>query len=1186
VDDGRVPAPGPRARPLRAVAWCGALAFAVGVAALAARVLGWRTLALDLPGWPETSIAAAPGIAFAGIAVALLGRGRGALATATAPVAAGVALMSPSPHGVVALCAISAGVLLAAVRGSAASRLVRCLALAALGIAAAALSGLVLGVEALYGTGSNDQMSELTALALVALGCGLLVWTTAGTGGRLPLTPVVVTIGLVATVVATCSSAEHAQRTAEVELASLTALAAAELEAVTEQAIARLDDMAVGVGAARDPEHGAFDVLAGRILPETPFTGIGYVLRVPHGRVDDFSRKRGVPITERTLAGRSRPAPPRSVHLPAVRAAGAHMGMYAAGVDSLSRFPWIARTPGQADATRLTRSTLPLDLPRPAGRSTLLVSPVGGSGYIVGVLPFAAIASRMRERLPGVRFALRDEMAEPGGAGARWSSRPVDVGGRRWNLLVERPAAATARTVAVALFALLVTLVMGLASRLGTKRERHAEAARLAAEERSRRLAETSTDMLAVVDEDGLIAYLSPACRELLGVEPATLLGSRPRDLMHPDDLPQVAAAFGDAAAGAERLTVTLRLRHADGEYVWVEIRMRVLRDAAGRALEAHGSVRDISDRMAAKTAIEEAEARFRSTFEEAPIGMAITAPDGRFLRVNRALARLLGHPSAALEGRHVSVFTHADDRAADAGAMAAMVAGESDSYRAEKRYLHASGETVWAALSSTIVRRDDGTPQYFLSQMQDVTERRRHEAELRHLADHDPLTGLLNRRSFERELERHVALVERYGSRGAAMVLDLDHFKTINDTLGHGVGDELIGRVAGALRGRLRESDVLARLGGDEFAVLLPEGGREEAVEVALSVLEAVRGQAVLASSGRARRVSASIGIALFAPGRRMSGDAVLVEADLAMYEAKEAGRDRYAVAEGGGVDGALGARISWADRIRDALAEDGFVLHAQPIVDVASGRTGQYELLLRMIDLDGELIPPGAFLPVAERFDLIGEIDRWVVRRALAMLAEAGAAGHDITVEVNLSGRSTGDPELLALIERELRATGVDPARLIFEITETTAVANIPAAQEFAARLAELGCRFALDARPKAGDEAAGRGRGAGFGSFYYLKHLPFDYLKIDGEFVRHCATDPTDQLVIQAVVDIARGLGKRTVAEQAGDEATLALLRELGVDQAQGYFLGRPAPLDEWLDRLPAPCGHSRSASPAPL
>ncbi len=1017
-------------------------------------------------------------------------------------------------------------------------------------------------------------MSVLTALALLGLGSGLLVWTTDADEpyGTLPLPPLVVTLGLVAALVTTLSSAQHAQRTADTELAAQTALAAAELDALTGQATARLDDLAVGVASARDPEHGAFDALAGRILPESPFAAIGYVLRVRRQDADRFQRRRGIAVTEVTLDGRRRRAEPHRIHYPAVRAAGVHLGIFDTGADVLSQFPWTPRTVDQADATQLTRSTPSLTLAPPIGRSTLLVSPTGGSGYIVGVLPFETIVNRMRRRLPGTRFALRNGIVTASEAPARWHGELVDMAGRPWTLFVERPRADAGRTIALALITLLLTIVLGLASRLGSRRERRAQAGRIAAEERSRRLAETSTDMLTVVDADGRFAYLSPACRELLGVEPASLVGRRPLTLIHPDDLAGIKHAFADAADGADRLTVTLRLRHADGRWIWVESTLRVLRDADGRVLEAHTTVRDISDRMAAKKAIEEAEARFRSTFEEAPIGMAITAPDGHFLRVNRALGGLLGYTSAQLEGRHLREVTHPDHRAADMQAIASMLSGETDSYRTEKRYLHANGEPVWAALSSTIVRAADGAPLYFLSQMQDVTERRRHEAELRHLADHDPLTGLLNRRSFERELERHVALVERYGARGAAIVLDLDHFKTINDTLGHGVGDELIARVAHALRGRLRESDVLARLGGDEFAVLLPEGGREEAVEIARGILETVRGQAVLASSGRARRASASIGIALFTAGRRLSGDAVLVEADLAMYEAKEAGRDRYAIAEGGATDGALGARISWADLIRDALAEDRFVLHAQPIVDLASGRVGQYELLLRMVDADGELIPPGAFLPVAERFDLIGEVDRWVVRRALAMLADVGAAGHDITIEVNLSGRSTGDPELLALIERELLATGVDPGRLIFEITETTAVANIPAAQEFAARLAELGCRFALD------------DFGAGFGSFYYLKHLPFDYLKIDGEFVRQCASDATDQLVIGAVVDIARGLGKRTIAEQAGDEATLAMLRELGVDQAQGYFLGRPAPLDQWLDTLPAPCGPSRSASSA--
>jgi EAL domain-containing protein (putative c-di-GMP-specific phosphodiesterase class I) len=288
-----------------------------------------------------------------------------------------------------------------------------------------------------------------------------------------------------------------------------------------------------------------------------------------------------------------------------------------------------------------------------------------------------------------------------------------------------------------------------------------------------------------------------------------------------------------------------------------------------------------------------------------------------------------------------------------------------------------------------------------------------------------------------------------------------------------------------------------------------------------------------------------------------------VLANADLAMYEAKEAGRDRF-VAYRPAADSSsrLDGRVSWPDIIRDGLDEDRFVLQAQPIMNLATGDTSQFELLLRLRDPFGELISPAAFLPAAERYDLIGAIDRWVVSRSIAMLAEENRRGRRLTFEVNISGRSAGDPELLALIEGELRTHEVDPAQVIFEITETTAVANIPRAQEFAHRLAALGCRFALD------------DFGAAFASFYYLKHLPFDYLKIDGEFVRGCVADRTDQLVIQAVVDIARGLGKRTVAEMVGDEETLHLVRELGVDYVQGFHLGRPAPLARWLvDRKPA-------------
>ena len=285
------------------------------------------------------------------------------------------------------------------------------------------------------------------------------------------------------------------------------------------------------------------------------------------------------------------------------------------------------------------------------------------------------------------------------------------------------------------------------------------------------------------------------------------------------------------------------------------------------------------------------------------------------------------------------------------------------------------------------------------------------------------------------------------------------------------------------------------------------------------------------------------------------LTGEDVLVNADLAMYDAKEGGRDQVSVARGDGMGEArMKGRVTWAERIRRALEEDRFVLLAQPIVDMATGKASQYELLLRMRDATGDLIPPGAFLAIAERLDLIHDIDRWVITRAIDLLAEYRDGGVDVTFEVNLSGMSIGNSALLDLIERRLAETGVSPRRVIFEITETAAVANIPRAREFGERLSELGCRFALD------------DFGAGFGSFYYLKHLPFDYLKIDGEFVRNCVTNSTDRLIVQSVVAIAQGLQKQTIAEFVGDEPTVRALNRLGVDFAQGYHTGRPAPLEE--------------------
>jgi diguanylate cyclase (GGDEF)-like protein/PAS domain S-box-containing protein len=702
----------------------------------------------------------------------------------------------------------------------------------------------------------------------------------------------------------------------------------------------------------------------------------------------------------------------------------------------------------------------------------------------------------------------------------------------------------------------------------------HVEDALREAEERARRVVEDAHEAFVSIDASGMITDWNPQAETTFGWSRAEALGRSLADTVIPE---RYRAAH---RAGLERFLETgegrvlgkrleLEALHRDGHEFPVELSIAAVRVGDGYAFNA--LLHDISARKRAERAVQEAEERFRGAFAEAPIGMALIDLGGRFEQVNRALCVITGYSGEELEATSLESVIHPEDMAEFHTQMRSLLEGEAISFKAEKRFLHASGHPVWVALQATLLRDVNAEPVQFLVQVLDVTDRRRYEEKLRHLADHDPLTGLLNRRSFERELESHLARGRRYGMEGAVLVLDIDRFKYVNDSLGHNAGDELIARVADALAARLRETDVVARLGGDEFGVLLPKAGAEDARKVARSLLATVREQEVGGKDGPPRATTASVGVATIAQKEEgLTAEDIMVNADLAMYDAKEAGRDRvasYSTDEHG--HARMKGRMAWLERIRSALDEDRFTLLAQPIVDLDTGLASQHELLLRMKDESGDLIPPGAFLYIAEGLDLVQEIDRWVVTRAVALLEHYEGLGRMQTFEVNLSGRSMGDPQLLELIVAELDRSGIPPERLIFEVTETAAVANMSAARSFSEHLSELGCRFALD------------DFGAGFGSFYYLKHLPFDFLKIDGEFVRNCRASHTDRLLIGAVVDVARGLGKKTIAEIVSDDETVRLLKRLGVDFAQGYHLGRPGPLEEVLASAP-PEG---AASPAP-
>jgi diguanylate cyclase (GGDEF)-like protein/PAS domain S-box-containing protein len=542
------------------------------------------------------------------------------------------------------------------------------------------------------------------------------------------------------------------------------------------------------------------------------------------------------------------------------------------------------------------------------------------------------------------------------------------------------------------------------------------------------------------------------------------------------------------------------------------------------------------------------AERRFTTLVERLPAVVYEAEPgtEGLWLYVSGFIETMLGYTpeewmaDPTLWARSV----HEEDRGPVYAAEERLTAGEriSIEYRMHAR----DGSIVWVRDESARVLDEQGRI-LIEGLLTDVTERKAAEDRLQHLADHDALTDLLNRRRFLEELELEIAATKRGMRSSAVIVLDVDGLKFVNDSLGHQAGDELIRTVARTLAGRLRASDAIARLGGDEFAVLLRGSGAEVADAVAAELIGTLR-ELALEAGEKTIRVTASGGIA--ALDDPTTAESVLAAADMAMYEAKRSGRDRV-VRFTDRLRGELERGRSWVARLRDALEQDRFVLLAQPVLALRSGEVELHELLLRVPGDDGELCGPEAFMAVAERFDLVEAIDRWVLRRALAIQRTPAGAG--LCLAVNVSARSIG-PAVIELLEREIAAAGGQPPDLILEITETAAIADLKQAREFAEALQRLGLRMALD------------DFGAGLGSFSSLRALPVDYLKIDGQFVAGLVGNPVDREIVKAIVALARAAGRRTVAEFVSDQDTLELLAELGVDLAQGFHVGRPRPLEE--------------------
>ena len=430
-----------------------------------------------------------------------------------------------------------------------------------------------------------------------------------------------------------------------------------------------------------------------------------------------------------------------------------------------------------------------------------------------------------------------------------------------------------------------------------------------------------------------------------------------------------------------------------------------------------------------------------------------------------------------------------------------------------------------------------------------ELAERKVVEARLQYLVSHDDLTGLCNRRSLEYALETAIDHAHNQNISGALLYLDLDQFKVINDLEGHETGDRLLINIANKLQHLIQHGNVLARVSADEYAILINDISETDALKMA-ETLRHFMDEFQFKTNNRSYHIGASIGVAPILPGENVNPSEILARANQACFVAKTHGRNMVHIFNREDAEVIiLRSAVYWVPRIRDALANNKFRLLFQPVINLSTGTTQHYEALIRMTGDKDELITPDKFIPIAERMGLIHDIDLWVVKHAIDVLHQLPAHQSNLSLNINLSSHAFQDPALLPLVRDRLASTGIAANRITFEITETAAVANFEQTREMVCQLRELGCSFALD------------DFGAGFSSFNYLKQFPVDYLKIDGSFITNLVNDPIDQTLVKSIIEIARTLGKHTVAEFVESAEVLNMLKEYGANYAQGYHIGKP-------------------------
>jgi diguanylate cyclase (GGDEF)-like protein/PAS domain S-box-containing protein len=691
-------------------------------------------------------------------------------------------------------------------------------------------------------------------------------------------------------------------------------------------------------------------------------------------------------------------------------------------------------------------------------------------------------------------------------------------------------------------------------------------------ESRYRGLFESVVDGVYIASRDGDIITVNPALVEMLGYENAEDLKRAGRTTVlyvNPIDRERVFARL--EAKGVVK-NFEYRLRRKDGTEIVVLENSRAIYDDGGKVVAHEGTITDITERKKAETRVFEEKERAQVTLQSIGDGVITTDAAGFVDYINPVAQDLTGWEMRNAHGEPIeSLMTLINEHtraAVDNPVTRCLKEGRVITLAENSVLINKSGVEVPIQDSAAPIRDRIGNIIGAVMVFHDVSKESRLFRKLSYQASHDTLTGLINRREFENRLVTALDDAHNHPDHTHALLyLDLDQFKVVNDTFGHTAGDELLRQIADAVQANIRSTDIVARLGGDEFGILLERCTEDRAVEVAEAIRVAIEAHRFnwqdAFTSARC-----SIGVVMVS---KESPDvaSVMSSADVACYSAKDMGRNQIHLYQ----DSDASMRheeMKWVSRITSAVEENRFELFYQPIVGI--GKTngnsrGHYELLLRMRDENGDLVGPDQFIPAAERYNLMSTLDRWVIRQSLSQLADRNPEAKEahFTLAINLSGTSLSEDRFLEFVIDELKKQKLPDGAICFEITETAAISNLSRVIHFMQALKKLGCKFSLD------------DFGSGLSSFTYLKNLPVDYLKIDGQFIRNVAEDSVDESMVKAINQVGQAMGIETIAERVESKEVLDKLSELGIEFAQGYYIARPTSVqtfEPWAEQGATP------------